>query len=592
MYIRSRSAEVGRLEVVPSSVTVGRPERFELTYTAGTKGVCAGGQIRIRVPIGFSLPSTDMVQARGLVRLVSSTKAEVNMRIEPPIWWHDNWPCTEIVLSVHKGSIDYGERIELTYGAGLQKTATPNMACETFAFDALVDSDGSRSGPHNGFVFVESEAPVTTKPDEPCRMEIFIPSVISGNKVETLVVKKDAHHNYVSADRKTISLSDTGVIVSKDASSVRVELSDNQTWLIGRSNPAIQVKHDHPRIFWGDLHVHTAVHEAAAYAPGPERVLRFARDTIGLDFTAITDSVKYIRGDEWKKLIDLVGDFTEPGKFAAFAGFEFYSTEKAGHFLRRLDRNVIFRNPDVARLPMGMGCDDYGPQDSAALFDAVDFNDSLVIPHQHPGGDWQAPYRDRIRLVEIYSHWGAYERPDCERPFTLGRYNKGALVSEALQSGIRLGFVGSSDTHTGLPGNDFFWACGGYPGGLTAVWAKELSPRGIWQALHNRSCYATTRARIFVRFCVNGAPMGSEIRLADTKEPRKIEAEIHGTTQIDEINVIRNGQVFAAATPDSEDAFLDLVDEEPLTEHGYYYYLKVRQTDGNMAWASPVWVDL
>ncbi len=228
--------------------------------------------------------------------------------------------------------------------------------------------------------------------------------------------------------------------------------------------------------------------------------MRFARDTIGLDFTAITDSVNSTREDEWRTLLHLVKGFTEPGKFAALAGFEFYSTEKPGRPWPRLDRNVIFRNADVARLPLGMGCDDYRPQDSTALFDAVDLNDALIVPHQHPGGDWQA--------------------------------------------------------------------------------------------LHNRSCYATTRARIIVKFSVNGAPMGSEIHVAGVGESRKIEAEIYGTTKIEEINVIRNGQVFAAVSPDSEEAYIDLVDEDPLIARGCYYYLKVKQTDGNIVWASPVWVDL
>ncbi len=159
--------------------------------------------------------------------------AEVNIRVEPPIWWHDNWPCTEIVLSVHKGSVDRGEKIMLHYGAGLQKAVVSKMAGETFVFDALVDSDGLRSRTSQRVHFVESGAPVVTIPDEPCRMEIFIPSVISDNTTEALVVKKDAHHNCVSAERKAITLSDARVTVSENGPGMRVELRDNEVRLIG-----------------------------------------------------------------------------------------------------------------------------------------------------------------------------------------------------------------------------------------------------------------------------------------------------------------------------------------------------------------------
>jgi len=240
---------------------------------------------------------------------------------------------------------------------------------------------------------------------------------------------------------------------------------------------------------------------------------------------------------------------------------------------------------------VGMGLDDYAPHDAAALLQTIDTSTALIIPHQHPGGDWTGPDRDKMRLVEMYSHWGGFERPDGEPPFCMGKHRPGGSVSDALASGMRLGFVAGSDDHTGHPGNSFFWVFGDCPGGLTGVWATDLSTDSIWHALHDRACYATTRARILVKFTVNGAMMGSQIRLSSPGEPRRLEAEVHGTADIDEVCLIRNGETVFSETPGCLDVQVAFADEERL-EGGddCYYYLRVTQSDGEMAWASPVWV--
>jgi len=238
-----------------------------------------------------------------------------------------------------------------------------------------------------------------------------------------------------------------------------------------------------------------------------------------------------------------------------------------------------------------MGLDDFQPHDAASLLKAVDTSTGLIIPHQHPGGDWSGPDRHKMRLIEIYSHWGGFEHPDCEPPFCMGKHAPGAPVSEALASGMRLGFVAGSDDHTGHPGNSFFWVFGDCPGGSTGVWATDLSTEAIWQTLHERACFATTRARILVKFTVNGAMMGPEIRLPSSGAPRHIEAEVHGTADIDELAVIRDGETVYSTTPARLDARVAFTDEEPFVgRDACYYYLRVKQRDGEMAWASPVWV--
>jgi hypothetical protein len=53
--------------------------------------------------------------------------------------------------------------------------------------------------------------------------------------------------------------------------------------------------------------------------------------------------------------------------------------------------------------------------------------------------------------------------------------------------------------------------------------------------------------------------------------------------------VIRNGQALYTATPDREQAEFQYRDAKPPAGEAYYY-IRVIQADGNMAWSSPIWV--
>ena len=124
------------------------------------------------------------------------------------------------------------------------------------------------------------------------------------------------------------------------------------------------------------------------------------------------------------------------------------------------------------------------------------------------------------------------------------------------------------------------------------------------QALINRSCYATTGERIIVGFTIAGAQMGCEL---NTKAKpglafnRHIVAYVAGTSSLKEVTIIRNGIPFHTVHP--KNAYLDMVfdDTDPITKvllnssddrpPFVYYYLRVVQDDGHIAWSSPIWID-
>ena len=58
---------------------------------------------------------------------------------------------------------------------------------------------------------------------------------------------------------------------------------------------------------------------------------------------------------------------------------------------------------------------------------------------------------------------------------------------------------------------------------------------------------------------------------------------------IDEIEIVRSGKVIKVLKPGREEVELSYTDPTP--ESGTsYYYVRLQQRGGGLAWASPIWV--
>ena len=157
-----------------------------------------------------------------------------------------------------------------------------------------------------------------------------------------------------------------------------------------------------------------------------------------------------------------------------------------------------------------------------------------------------------------------------------GRYKADGFVSKALEKGYRLGFQASSDhisTHVS-------YAC---------VLAEEFSRRRLVDAMRRRHTYAATDNIVLdVRLGALGI-MGDEVR---TAEPR-LDVVVLGTGPLDRVEVLRNGEVVHTERPEKEGAESRFRWQDPAPPRGEkasYYYVRVVQKDGQMAWGSPIWV--
>ena len=127
--------------------------------------------------------------------------------------------------------------------------------------------------------------------------------------------------------------------------------------------------------------------------------------------------------------------------------------------------------------------------------------------------------------------------------------------------------------------------------GLLGVYSPELTREAVWEAFRRRQVYATSGPKIILDFRAAGSPMGSEVKWTASRGPIPLVIKAVGCDKISSVEIIRNGEkMFVEKVKDVSVQFLL---EDPQLQRGTsWYYARVLQEDGNMAWSSPVWVNM
>ena len=362
---------------------------------------------------------------------------------------------------------------------------------------------------------------------------------------------------------------------------VNVESVDSQgdTSLRGVGHPVVcDSREDDYQLLWGDIHGHSYCTDGTH---SPEFFYSYGRNVGYLDFCALTDHDTFSH-EVWQGMMDSAEIAYDPGRFTTFLGYEW-----AGELSQSIC--VLFKNAVGGYYPGSEAASHY-PQN---LINLIKNEDAMIIRHDMPppGSRWQKlDASDTLeRLVEIYSPFHCSE--SAHSPAARGPLDDGNSIQAALGDGLRFGFVGCSDSHISMPGRRQ-GVSKGSPGyragiyGLTAVYAAENTRDAVFDALLARRCYAATD-RIYLDFQVNNEPMGSELRL---REPRTIRVRAAGTAPFVHVEIIKNNGVVHSTAQDVLETEFEYVDKAEICPNDYYY-LRITQEDGDMAWSSPVWVD-
>ncbi|WP_154402119.1 metallophosphoesterase [Ornithinimicrobium cavernae] len=123
---------------------------------------------------------------------------------------------------------------------------------------------------------------------------------------------------------------------------------------------------------------------------------------------------------------------------------------------------------------------------------------------------------------------------------------------------------------------------------ITGIWASEHTADGLYQAMHERTTYATFDEDAILQLGANGQLMGS-ILPADTTE---LTLDLDLTDPEDTfatVQIYTNGGEVAAEFTDLDTSTVSLDPVLQVTD-GDYYFVKATQTDGDELISAPVWI--
>lgn len=347
----------------------------------------------------------------------------------------------------------------------------------------------------------------------------------------------------------------------------------------------------------GNLHEHT-VH-SDCWPAGTDGTLhddyRYGLYSEGYDFAAITDHDSSMTEVYWRKSLRMAEFYDDPEHFVAIPAVEWTLSNGPSPVVRRGvgHRNVFFADVGEARKFIRNRDEVYSinspeTRDAEKLWGFIHRAkvDCVAIPH-HPADvvhpcDWEV-HDDVIEpVVEVFQCRGNAEYRGAPRMINLSRHqasrNDKTFVDHALrEKKYRLGFVASGDHNSmGV--------------GLACLWVKEVSRKGILEALRNRRCFATTGDKIVVDFRLNGVWSGGATRSDGV--PR-MTFNVTAVDDIAAIDILRNSRVVHTIqpAPGTKQYTGDWADTEFQDQSGApYYYIRVSQKNDHLAWSSPIWV--
>ena len=337
------------------------------------------------------------------------------------------------------------------------------------------------------------------------------------------------------------------------------------------------------KIYRGDMHRHTDVSQDFKYDGSLIEVYRYALDAAAFDYIVPTDhQLGYDQEFTWwqdEKLADL---FHVPGTFVPMFGYERSLRYPNGH------RNIIFAKRGTRTLPIP-DAEQRGEERAERLYAYLHENDGISMPHSSgtaQGTDWFNNDPEVEPLIEIFQGYRAsYEymgAPLAAAAHKLREQRSGfnpiGYWWDALRKGYKIGVQASSDhwsTHISY----------------AMIVAEDFTRESMFAALKARHAYGATD-NIVLDFQAaderdNRYIMGDVIR--SDAAPR-LSVRAVGTDRIKQFVIVKNEQIVYTSHPNHEEYSLEYRDRE-FEPGSNYYYVRVLQNDGQVAWSSPIWVE-
>ncbi len=330
----------------------------------------------------------------------------------------------------------------------------------------------------------------------------------------------------------------------------------------------------------GDLHRHTDISRDGSGDGSLFDSYRYMMDAAAMDFYLVTDhnsgdNVEY----SWWRIEKSEDMFHLPGFFVTLFGYERNLPYPNGH------RNIIYseRGNRTLEITDEERANHTGP----VLYPHLRKTNGIATSHtSHTvmGTDWRDNDAELEPIVEIFQgartsaeHEGAPLAPSNDRTdLWAGGYRPLGFVWKAWEKGYKLGVQASSDhiaTHTSH----------------AMVLVEDYTRDGLVNAMRKRHTYGAT-SNIILDFQIHdGAKAYIHGDAYSSSKIPELVVKVLGTNDIKEAVVVRDNKYVYQRAGSGET--VEFTFREPSLKAGeHYYYVRVEQEDGNVAWSSPIWV--
>jgi len=343
------------------------------------------------------------------------------------------------------------------------------------------------------------------------------------------------------------------------------------------------------RLLRGEFHRHTEISWDGGPDGSLEDMFRYAIDAGSLDWIGCTDHDSGAgREYTWWLTQKFTDAYHVKDRFTPVFAYERSVSYPHGHrnciFVRRGIRTLPrLAEPDADKRVGGVHADD-----TKMFYRYLHELDGICASHTSAtsmGTDWRDNDPQVEPIVEIYqgdrmsyemegAPRAGYDPKDKDKfpPNIAGWFPKG-FINLPLQQGYRLGFQSSSDhwsTHISF----------------CVALAKKHDRQGIVDALKKRHCYAATDD-IILDVRSGSHVMGDEFKT--TAAPR-LDIAVVGTAPLARVEILRDSEVVHTFQPNKTELKETWTDPKPAAGI-HYYYVRVQQARGELAWGSPMWIE-
>jgi hypothetical protein len=321
-------------------------------------------------------------------------------------------------------------------------------------------------------------------------------------------------------------------------------------------------------VYYGSFHNHSNISDGTG---SPDEAYDYAKNSARLDFFGLSDHDYYRTDSNWRLVKSVADRYNADGVFTTFWGFE-WTSGCFGHVtVVNADTFCTIMNPETATFQQL--CSWLNKKNCFAIFNHPGRQNAYRMEFDH----FDSTVCEKFVGMELWNKSEGFSSYYYNDGYDSNDNNKG-FYDEALTDGWKIGAAGGFDNHYATWGTsaDF----------RIAILAKNLTREDLNSAMKSRRFFSTLDKNIAISFTVAGQEMGSTIPPGITT--LQIQASDGDNEEFSEVVLFDRDHLVRRYWKCNGSA-IDITDTLHTNDNDYYY-VKVKQVDGEEAISSPVWV--